>query len=446
MFAAGSDFPKVMDIPIAPQKLRIAFVYSRLPFPMMRGDQLTVSHLLSFLAARGHQVDFYTLREGGEMTEAQLAWLRNTCRSVAIYEHGTARKLLGLIRGVIRGLPAQVAIFSNSDLQRDLHKATRAGSYDVVYAYYIRSAEMVPCESMRLQGTGAPISFLAMQLSQTLNTRRIYQNQSGFKKLLYFVELKLLERYESRIWRNFNRSALIGPKDVEAIREGCRRQGIEEINNWIYSAHGTDVARFRAATAAEVVPNRVVFSGSMLYAPNVQAAKWFVQNCWPAVRRRYPTAELIIQGRDPVPEIKKLHGQSGITVTGTVPDVGEMIRSASVCINPMLAAGGMQNKLIEYFASGKAVVATSIANEGIGAVPDTHFLEANNAEDFSENVLRLLDDPELQFHLGQNARLYALENWTWEAHFLKLESHFLEALAERNAEASSTQEVVATQI
>lgn len=425
--------PKEMEVEPAPQKLRIAVVYSRLPFPMMRGDQLTVAHLLNFLAARGHTIDFFTLGSGGTLSDVQTAWLHRICRTVRIYPHGLLPKAFGAIRGLFRKLPLQVGIFYHAGQCCDIRHGIERGEYDIVYIYYLRSAEVIPGGPFLHKAIAQPrhptATFLAMQLSQTLNTRRIVENQKGLlRKTLYRIELHLLCEYEAHIWSRFTRTVLIGPRDVEAVRETCRSHDAPEIDNWTYGAHGTDVNRYRPADASEIVSERVVFSGSMSYQPNVQAALWFVGNCWPTVRTQFPDAELVLQGRDPLPRIKMLNGKNGIVVTGTVPDVGAMIRSASVCINPVLAAGGMQNKLLEYLACGKAVVATSIANEGIRATPDQHLLIADQPEGFSEAVVALLRDEVMRTKLGQAGRRFVENHWTWEAHFLKLEANFYEAV------------------
>ena len=55
-----------MRLEPAPRRLEILFLYSRPPLPMTRGDELTVSHLLEFLHARGHAVDLVTLIEPGQ--------------------------------------------------------------------------------------------------------------------------------------------------------------------------------------------------------------------------------------------------------------------------------------------------------------------------------------------------------------------------------------------
>ncbi len=423
--------PKVMDCVPSDRPLRIAIVYSRLPFPMMRGDQLTVSHLISFLAARGHSLDLYTLDMQGEVSAAQGQWLERVCRKVRVYKQGLARIALGLVKGLWKGEPVQVAMFRNTALSRDLAAAAHAGEYDLIYCYYMRSAHAVlhALDSAEQEaGSQAPASFLAMQLSQSLNSRRIFENERNpFRRALYRVETALCERYEARIWQRFNRSVLIGPADVETVKAVCKAQGQPEIDNWVYGAHGTDITHYRPASPDEVVAGRVVFSGSMLYQPNVQAVLWFVEHCWPQVRATVPDAHLIIQGRDPTPQICDLDGRDGITVTGTVSDVSVNIRSASVCINPMLAAGGMQNKLIEYMASAKPVVATSIANEGTMA-PCEALRMADNPSAFTSAVIDILLNPQAGAVLGAAARRYVERNWTWESHFLKLEEAFVESL------------------
>jgi len=401
---------------------------------MMRGDQMTVAHLISFLVARGHLVDLYTLAVDGELSPAQSEWLQRACRRVQIYAQPLRAKLAGFALGVFSVLPLQVSIFRNSTLKRDLAQAISSDEYDIIYCYYPRTAPAIPSS---VKARTATASFLALQLSQTLNTKRMARHErSWFKRLIYRIETALMGRFEARVWQDFDKVALIGPADVAAVKEQCRVHGQPEIDNWIYGAHGTDTDKYVSANPNDVLPHRVVFSGSMLYPPNIQAVLWFVHEVWPAVRAQIPEAALVIQGRDPSPKILDLDGRDGIRVTGTVPDVGVIIRSAGVCVNPMLAAGGMQNKLIEYMACGKAVVATSVANEGIRA-PNGTLIIADAANDFADAVIGLLKDRAAAALLGAAARRYVLSEWTWEKHFLDLEEAFYDALDEKPRQVSN---------
>lgn len=420
-----TTLPKTMRCGTSERRIRIALVYSRLPFPMMRGDQITVAHLIGFLTARGHQIDLYDIAVDGKLTADQDKWLRSSCNRVNYYRQGLFAKGVGLLRAGASGNPLQIGLFHNRKLARDLETAVENRLHDIVYCYYPRTALAVP--DLR-QRAGGPISVLALQLSQTLNTQRMANNEtSRLKRLVFQFEARRMGRFESGIWQRFHRVVLIGPADVAAVQEQCIAHGQQAIDNWVYGAHGTDTEKFVAATPEELVAHRVVFSGSMLYPPNVQAVLWFVKEAWPLIRRSVPEATFIVQGRDPVPRVKQLDGKEGVQVTGTVSDVGVLIRSAAVCVNPMLAAGGMQNKLIEYLASGKAVVASSIANEGIRA-PHNAVVVADDPKDFAAAVVRLLVDQAEAAALGLRAREYVLANWTWEKHFLDLEQVFFDAL------------------
>ena len=420
------QLPRAMDCPPSAQPLRIALVYSRIPFPMMRGDQLTVAHLISFLAQRGHAVDLYTLAVDGHLDAAQEQWLRQACRTVHIYPQPWYAKAVGLLVGILSLLPLQVSIFRNPALKRDLARAVASGDYDIVYCYYPRTAPAIPTSVKEMPKTA---SFLALQLSQTLNTKRMADEERNlFKRWIYRLETALMGRYESRVWQDFNRVVLIGPADVAAVKDECRAHGRPEIDNWIYGAHGTDTDKYVPATPDDIVPGRVIFSGSMLYPPNIQAVLWFVENVWPAVLAAVPAATFVVQGRNPPAAlVEELDARDGIWVTGTVPDVGVLIRSAQVCVNPMRAAGGMQNKLIEYMACGKAVVASPVANEGIRA-PGGTLVVADTPDAFADAVIRLLKDPKSADELGAAARRYVLSEWTWEKHFLDLEQAFSESL------------------
>jgi glycosyltransferase involved in cell wall biosynthesis len=125
-----------------------------------------------------------------------------------------------------------------------------------------------------------------------------------------------------------------------------------------------------------------------------------------------------------------------ITVTGEVPDPTEYIARATVCIDPVQIGAGMQNKLVEYMACGKAVVTTPVANEGINAISGTHLLEAAGPEAFADAVVALLRNPEMRAALGKSAREHIQRYWTWEKLFSELESEMLAMASRRRAAAA----------
>jgi glycosyltransferase involved in cell wall biosynthesis len=232
--------------------------------------------------------------------------------------------------------------------------------------------------------------------------------------------------YEARLWRDVSRTVLIGEQDRAAIARACREQGLPEIDNVVWGPHGVDVDRFRPRPQAEE-PDVVVMSGVMRYAPNVEAALWFAREVWPLVRARRPQARFFLVGRDPAPAVQALDGKDGITVTGTVEDPADWIARACVCVAPIRAAAGLQNKLLEAMAMAKAVVATPVANEGIRAPAGEALLLAHAPAEFAAELVGLLGDPERRRILGAAARRFVEDKWTWEGPFLELEAEFLAA-------------------
>jgi polysaccharide biosynthesis protein PslH len=438
--APNTTLPSSMNVLPAVDRLRIALVCSRLPFPMTRADQVTVAHLISFLAARGHALDLFTLDTGEKPTPEQRAWLDQRCRQLVVVRQSTARSILELIRAVAAGKPMQVGWFTNRAHIHAVRQAISFRQYDVAYAYYIRSAEALRavCTAEAEPDVGRPPTILGMQLSQSLNTRRIAQNSGRLQdRIIYAVEQGLVRRYEANIWHDFFRTVLISERDAEEIRLACRERSAPEISNYILSPHGVDTSRFRPRPDIEPDPATLAFSGVLATNTNIHAITWFAKNCWPRIRAEIPGVRLLIVGRRPAREVVRLAAlDRAITVTGEVPDPAEYIARATVCINPVQIAAGMQNKLIEYMACGKAVVTTPVANEGINGIPGTHLLEAAGPEEFADAVVALLRNPEMRAALGKSARDHIQRSWTWEKLFSALESEML-AMAFRSRAAAA---------
>ncbi len=414
----------------APRRLKILFLYSRPPLPMTRGDELTVAHLLEFLHARGHTVDFITLEPPGtRLAPAHRAWLESRCRRVMTVPHGRRQAMLGALSGSLKGKPVQIGYLFNPKQRRLVAEALDAETYDVAYAYYIRSAEALVPAYQRAKAT-----FLALQLSQTLNTERLAKTaHKPWERAFYAHESRRMGAYEAKVWQRPSRVVLIGKKDVAAIEAACRRHGQPSIDNAVMGPHGVDTEQFKPADPASVEPRSVVMSGVMRYAPNVEAASWFAKGVWPKIRAQVPDARFYVVGRDPVPALLALDGKAGITVTGTVDDPATWIGKAHVTVAPIRAAAGLQNKLLEAMAMAKPVVATSVANEGIGAEPGRDLLIADTEDATARCVLDLFDDPDRCRALGAAARGFIERHWTWEGPFLLLERAMLEAVAEGEA-------------
>jgi glycosyltransferase involved in cell wall biosynthesis len=76
-------------------------------------------------------------------------------------------------------------------------------------------------------------------------------------------------------------------------------------------------------------------------------------------------------------------------------------------------SGGMHVHILEAFARALPVVTTTVGLEGIQAMPGKDVLVADNATDFANAVIHLLNDKELQTQLSINGRCLAEVRYDW---------------------------------
>jgi glycosyltransferase involved in cell wall biosynthesis len=118
-------------------------------------------------------------------------------------------------------------------------------------------------------------------------------------------------------------------------------------------------------------------------------------------------------GANPAPQVARLARLPGVTVTGRVADVRPYLAHAAAVVASMRIARGIQNKILEGMAMGKAVITTSCGLEGIDAEPDRHVRVADGPEAFAAAVAQAIaaDD---NAHLGHQARDRVLACHVWD--------------------------------
>jgi glycosyltransferase involved in cell wall biosynthesis len=167
---------------------------------------------------------------------------------------------------------------------------------------------------------------------------------------------------------------------------------------------------------------RLVFVGVLDYLPNIEGLRWFLQNVWHPLRQILPSLTLDIVGKNPGLEISKFVEQPGVRLIGAVEDVRPFIAAADVVIAPLKIARGIQNKVLEAMSMAKPLVLTTMASQGIEAVSDKHYIIADTAQEWIENLVALARCPEARHQIGEAAREFVELEFNWDACLRPLDS------------------------
>jgi glycosyltransferase involved in cell wall biosynthesis len=158
--------------------------------------------------------------------------------------------------------------------------------------------------------------------------------------------------------------------------------------------------------------NAVVFTGSMDWLPNGDAASYFCKDILPNIWRRKPDTRFYIVGKGPVARSKEF-SDGRIIQTGRVDDVREFTARSKVFVVPLRIGGGTRLKILEAMSMERAVVSTSIGAEGIDCTEDVNIVLADRADVFAEKVVSLFEDDERRRALGMAGRKLVLEKYDW---------------------------------
>jgi sugar transferase (PEP-CTERM/EpsH1 system associated) len=377
----------------------VLYLAHRFPYPPDKGDRIRTFHVLRSLAPRA-AVHLACLADEPPAEEA-IAALRAYCERLAVVRLGPWSRWPRTVAALALGRTATVGAFASPALSATLRRWARQTRFHAALA---SASSMVPyLRRTELRDVPAVIDLVDVDSEKWLDYARV---DRGPKAWLYRTEGHRLRRLEQGL-PDWARAVTVVSEAEAALYRGFQpTDRVHAITN------GVDLETFRPVPGT--VERGVVFVGALDYRPNVDGACWFCQEVWPAIRRRDPEATLSLVGRRPTDAVRRLGREPGVEVVGQVPDVRPYLAGAAVAVVPLRIARGVQNKVLEALAMGKAVVASPPALEGLRAVPGVHALSASTPAEWAGQVSRLLDDEHLRRQFGSAGRRYVEEHHRWE--------------------------------
>ena len=390
--------------------MNILVVTERIPYPIWSGSTIRIYPPFRILGKR-HKVVLFCFIGSKEHLKylPQVQKIFHSVRYMNDRKMGK-REFRGRLLNILSLKPApiiekQYPIFFKT-VSNTIREIISEEKIDIVYTHRLDMAQYTI-------GIRNVKKVLDLVDSETLYSwRELYNKRISFS-LPYMRELFDLVRirkWEKMIPRFHDVTVLVSPKDAEVIHSLSPRSRIQIIPN------GVDVDYyFPSIVNTKDRSNILVFHGHMSYPPNVDAMLFFCKHIMPIVVKQIPDLKLLIVGKNPSPEIQNLQDSNNhVQVTGFVDDIRPFLWKAGICVFPLRKGGGFRNKIAEAMAMGKPVITTTTGAEGLEAVPGKHFLIADRPKEFAGSIIELLKDQQLMDNLGDSARKFVVENYSWE--------------------------------
>ncbi len=358
--------------------MKLLWVKTDFLHPTTRGGQIRTLEMLKRLHRR-HEVHYVAFNDPSQ-PEGLARSHEYSSRAYPIEHRVPGKRSPGFAWQLLKGWfsPTPVAMFrwESAGMRDKLADLLREQHFDGIVCDFI-----FPGWSL---GSALERAVLFEHNVETMIWRRHAEHAGDPLRRFYFqLQARRMFAQEQRFCRRARHVVAVSPVDAQMFRDLF---GIKEVST---IATGVDIDYFGPPPATTPPRFDIVFVGSMDWMPNQDAVRFFLESILPLVRRTIPDCTAGIVGRMPPADlIERGRRDTGVTVTGTVPDVRPFLWGAKLSIVPLRIGGGTRLKIYESMAAGTPVVSTAIGAEGLDVANGQNIRLADTPESFRGGVHR----------------------------------------------------------
>lgn len=393
--------------------MKILMLTPYLPYPLLSGGQIRTYNLLKKLAEKYEVTLFALIKEESE--RQYIPELEKYCAKVRVFKRSQKPfTLRNIFNTAFSSFPFLVIRNHVPQTIKAVEQELKAEKYDLIHAETFYMMPNIPKTEIPIILVEQTIEYLGYES---------YADKISFWPIRQILKLDIakIRRWEEYYWRSCTKLITMSQEDKDFINTTLNEPNkIEVVSN------GVDVKWFDQKERKLPKAATVLSVGTFNWLPNVEAVKFLVDNIWPIVKGKIPTAKLWIVGNAPTPEIFEYQKKdTSITITGGIPDIRDAFAGAHVLVAAVFSGKGTRYKILEAMAAGTPIVATEIAVEGLGVEHGVQVLIGNTAEELAEQTTKVLQDPSLQERLAKNGKQFVRTQYDWEYIAQKLDGIYL---------------------
>lgn len=387
--------------------MKILFLSQRFLLPMDTGGKIRTGNILEQLS-KEHDITLVSNVESpGD--DPHVTFMKKFCTRFIPVQWKEIRKssplfFIRLFFQMFSLYPVSALNDYSTKLRKAVETELAREQYDIAVCDFVQSALLF--KNVR----HLPTLLFQHNVESVISHRHISQNTNPVIKLFWWLQWRKMHHFEKQACHRFDSVIAVSENDRDLFRKLYAADNVSTIPT------GVNIQYYKPGDPDEIIPDTLVFCGSMDWLPNEDAILFFIHDILPVIQRKTKHILLTIVGRNPSTALKReVEKTPGVTLTGWVDDTRPYIARSAVFIVPIRIGGGTRMKIYEAMAMGKAVVSTTIGAEGLPVKNNEHLMIADDPEDFANTLITLLFDQEKKVHLGTNARNYVKNNFAWQS-------------------------------
>jgi glycosyltransferase involved in cell wall biosynthesis len=256
---------------------------------------------------------------------------------------------------------------------------------------------------MKLDALGNYSKFIPASLRPIINLNLV-------QKLLLKLEMKLIEKRENEIVKEFKKNLLISNNEVACLRKRTSQKNIYELKPLVKYKQSYNRKYEGSPT--------FIFLGALNIPHNEASIIHFIETQMDKIKQLIPDFKLLIVGKNASQKLislcNKYTGQ--IEIKGYVEDLDSLFIDAAAMIIPLLFGSGVKLKTLEALSSGLPVITTDFGVEGINVRNGFNCIVENEIDKYPEIMLELCNK-DYNDKISKNARESFMELYSKEAVF-----------------------------
>lgn len=384
--------------------MKILILTPKVPFPPKDGGAIATLSLAEGLADSGNEVQMLCLNTSKHPFDVKNihGFLKKKIHFHAINHDTRIRPLKAFFNLFFSSEPYNATRFYTKKYRKKLIGLLHEFKPDLVQlegpymGYYIPLVKKY---------SFATIALRAHNVENEIWQRKAVNTMNPFRRFYFVLLSSRIKRLEQRVLEMSNLMVAISERDRNQLRQMFEIKSI---------TIPTGLNSYRYPTPQTPQFPSLFFIGALDWMPNQEGINWFIESVFLKLIEKQPDIKLHIAGRNaPDWMEEKIEGyrNKGVIYHGEVDNAYEFMNRYAIFISPLLTGSGIRIKILEGMMMQRAIVATTIAAEGIPVSDRKNILIADSPGEMIDTIFELTNNREKFDTIAANSRKFVMENF-----------------------------------